>query len=131
MSRHNSPAPTLAADDRLAQIDKRERIPRVAADESIFSDARIRVSAASLGRTLADRVEHRMPADAAEPILRVREIALAAMHDRVPEAARRRVDPLADGVRLVQIIVQQPHARHAARGHVVVGDLRVSKRSFG
>ena len=61
--------------------------------------------------TLADRIKHRMPADAAEPVLGVREIALAAVHDRVPEAARRRVDPLADRVRLVQTIVQQPHAR--------------------
>lgn len=64
-----------------------------------------------------------MLAHAAEPILGVREIAFAAVHDAVPEAAGRGVDALADGVRLIKKIMQQPDAGEAAGGHVGVGEL--------
>src|SRR5690606_37549421 len=56
-----------------------------------------------------------------EPVLGVGVIAFAAMHDAVPEAARRRLDILADAVRFVEEIVDQPQSGEAAgRGFRVV-----------
>src|SRR4051812_3810811 len=64
-----------------------------------------------------------MVADVAVPILRVGEVAFAAMHDGVPEAAFGRIDSLADVVGLVQKIVEQPYTGDAAGGHVGNGRL--------
>jgi hypothetical protein len=62
-------------------------------------------------------------ANTVEPILGVGEIALAAMHDPVPIAARWRRDVLADRVRLVKEIVKQPQTRQATATHRCIDDL--------
>src|SRR4051812_2332009 len=73
-------------------------------------------------------VKRRMLTDAAEPVLGVSEVAFSPVYNRVPEAAGGRLDGLADLVRLVQVVVQQPNAGDAAFGHLPVDDASVRKR---
>ena len=71
-----------------------------------------------------------MGANAAEPILRVGEIALAAMHHAVPERAGGRLDVLTDRVRPVELVVHQPDARDRAAAMSRSTTRSVSERSF-
>jgi hypothetical protein len=50
------------------------------------------------------------------------------MHHAVPEAAARRFDLLADDMRLVQIVVQQPDAGQTTAGHVEIRQTRTAER---
>ena len=95
--------------DRLAQIDEGKRVP---AGPGQGEQLPVRRLIARDGVHLdRQRVVQPMPADAAVPVLRIRKIPLAAVHDRVPPGSFRRRDPLAQGVALGQEIVPQPQAR--------------------
>ena len=86
-----SSASAPPADGGLARVDHREGIELA---------RRARCAAPSLASPLAasaaimrsQLIEHLMRPDVAEPILGVREVAFAAMHHAVPEAAAGRVD---------------------------------------
>ncbi len=62
---------------------------------------------------IGNLVKHRMGADAAEPVLGVAEVALAAVHDAVQKATFRIGNLLADRVAAVDIAGQQPQAAGA------------------
>src|SRR5712692_176385 len=77
-------------------VDEAERIPRRSGLDFRQSVAR------NLDGSLPQRREDLVPPDAPEPIRRVREIRLLAMHEAVPVASRRIMDLLRNRVRLVQ-----------------------------
>ena len=83
-------------------------------------DEIVRVEAAR--QLLVERFEHPVLADAAEPILAVAKVSFHAMHNPVPVAALGRFDVLADRVRTIQFIVQQPQPATTACRHVLVSD---------
>src|SRR5262245_47730792 len=109
----------------LLQVETSCHVARLAFERGLTSiDKSERVPLTRLLCALGNCRERRMLADAAEPILRVPEIAFAAMHDSVPETAGCGVDVLADFVRVVEAVVEQPNTGDAARSHFGVGRLR-------
>jgi len=109
----------------LLQVDTNGLVARLAFERGLASiDECERVPFTRVLCAMGDSRERGMLADAAEPVLRIPEIAFAAMHDSMPETAGGRVDVLADFVRIVEAVVQQPDAGDAARGHFGVGGLR-------
>ena len=87
---------TAVLQGSLAGVDELERIP------------------------IAQLRENRVLAHLAEPILGIGKIALAAVHDAVPETPLGRGNALGNRMRLVKKIVHQPDACQAAARHVLV-----------
>lgn len=110
---------SLCAGNPFAQIDESIGVPvvRFGKKEGIGNEVAI-LRERQLGRFSRKLGINRVLADLAEPIFRVRPIGLAAMHDAVPITAGGRVNVLADRVRTVEKIEQQPQAAKAALGHV-------------
>lgn len=67
------------------------------------------------------QTEHWVISDFPIPVLTVPEIAFQAMHDCVPEASFGGVDFLADSMRLIEEIVQQPKTGQAALRQILIG----------
>lgn len=118
-------AVVAAADGGLAGIDQAERIecPR-------WKNQAQCACVALSGKRLDLRsqiIKYRMSSDLMEPILRVREIPFAAMHHAMPETTAGGLDLLADRVRFVQKIVQQPDAGQTAARHIEIDKLSLAK----
>lgn len=64
--------------------------------------------------------QYRVLANTPVPIFGIRKIPFKPMHDGVPETSFGCVDALADRVRVVKEIVQQPCSAQTALGHVMV-----------
>ena len=69
-------------------------------------------------------------AHAPKPILGVTEIAFAAMHDSVPVATAGGLDLLADRVRSVEVVGQQPCSGQAKLGHLAISNRLLAKSLF-
>jgi hypothetical protein len=66
-------------------------------------------------------------ANSAEPVFGIGEIWLSAVHDAVPIAAGGCVNILADRVRIVQKVVQEPQPRDATGCHISIHDRFILK----
>ncbi len=108
-----------AADRRFTGVHKRKRVPPLLfrQEPPAFID---RTDSRQFADLATQPWKRRMVADAAEPVLRVGIVPLAAMHDAVPEAARLIGNALADRVGFVQEVVQQPQSCETAGGHVAI-----------
>ena len=73
------------------------------------------------GSSAGHRTEHCVIADFPIPVLAVPKIAFQSMHDCVPEASFGGVDFLADLMRLIEKIVQQPKAGQATLCQILIG----------
>ena len=105
---------------RFAQIDEAHGVP----SRLLHQESSRRLAGRLAGQFVCRRAESRedrVVSDSLEPVFRIGEIGLAAMHDSVPVAATGRGQSLADAVRLVEKIVDQPQARQAAAGHFAIG----------
>ena len=83
----------------------------------------------SLGCLLIEYFENWMRPNLAAPVFTVSEIALHAVHDSVPVTALGRRNVLADRVRTIEEIVQQPKSRQTAFGHAGIVDAGIKQVS--
>src|SRR6185436_5771733 len=107
----------LAAGERFAQVDEAVGIPGGLLEKVRHALRKLVLrSFRKLASGNCQRLKDGMLADTAEPVLRVSEVGLATVQNAVPVAAVRGFNLLADGVGLVQKIVEQPECGETAAG---------------
>src|SRR5690349_11011054 len=119
------------AGERFAEVDETVGIPgsllakvRHVLRKIVFRSFR------KVASSLRQRLKDGMLADAAEPVFRVPVVRLAAMHDAVPVTAVRGINLLADGMGLVEKVMEEPEGGEAAAGCAFVDYLLAIKQRF-